>query len=78
MTTLPECSCGADTVYVNARPMGTWFHLFDEEGRVLIAPTDGVYAVLSSVVWCPDCGKKRSDLHCTERKVVAVTVVEAL
>ena len=68
--TLPDCVCGAFLVYVNGRPMGTWFHLFDEEGRVLESSTDGVYAVLSSVVWCPDCGKKRSDLRCTGRRVV--------
>lgn len=71
---LPKCpNCGSKEASVNARPGGSWLFYFDDKGEVTESDQDGLYAVLSAVVWCPDCGKKRSDLRCDGQAVLAVT-----
>ncbi len=66
---LPRCACGSKEVSVNGRPGGSWIFYFDENGIVTESDQDGLYAILSKVVWC-DCGKKRNDLHCLNGRVV--------
>ena len=68
--TLPRCSCGCLIVIVNGRPSGSWVQYFDERGEATFSNTKGLYVVLSEVVWCPGCGKKRDDLCCLDGRAV--------